>query len=130
MASTRLTHISTRGCLTAWKRNPKDAVHPCREHLSVHDTSKGGTVAPRGHQEGRAEQEVVGCGGDVDEPGHGSRELCLVRSSGLSPTATRSDRGAKRTTNVMARYAPVSRQSRGLPATFLLRFPPAFARNR
>src|SRR5215813_13852864 len=53
------------------KRNKKGAVHPYREYLSVHDTSKGGTVAPRGHQEVRAEQGVVGWGGDVDEPGHG-----------------------------------------------------------
>src|SRR5262245_42503585 len=63
--------------LSHWKRNKKVAVHFCREYLSVHDTSKGGTVAPRGHQEVRAEQGVVGWGGDVDEPGHGSRGMCL-----------------------------------------------------
>jgi hypothetical protein len=73
------------GLFEAWKRNKKVAVHPCREYLSVHDTSKGGTVALRGHQEVRAEQGVVGWGGDVDEPGHGSRGMCLCAPLAFLP---------------------------------------------
>jgi hypothetical protein len=68
---------STPTIKSLWKRNKKVSMHPCPEHLCVQDTRKGSTVAPRGHQEVRAEQGVAYCGGDVDAHGHGSRGLCL-----------------------------------------------------
>jgi hypothetical protein len=97
-----------------WKRNKKVSVHPCPEHLGVQDTRRGDIVGPtRGHQEVRAEQGVARCGGDVAEHGHGRRGLCLcAHRVFLPPPRSQTD----------SPCAPVSLRSRGLIATFLLRF--------
>ena len=50
------------------------------------------------------------------------QRVVLVHSSRLSPASQRSDRCAKLATNFMSRCAPLRLRSRGLLATFLLRF--------
>jgi hypothetical protein len=91
---------------------------------------RDGTVDPRGPQEGRAEQGVARCGGGGERAWAGAQRGVLVHSSGLAPASKRWVRCTQLATYTMLRCASVRLRSRGLIATFLLRFRKGFAQRQ